>query len=366
MHPVELWNWLFRQSPGCYSDGVPRYEVQRGGKSVGHVQVQDDHEVPGGSVVEDLYVDPEHRRQGLGRQLLQQAKQERRGPLRIRPRPHRDMAVGIDGLKDFYASEGFKPTGDQKDNMIMDKLAFSSFLTEMMKLAALDPDEQKLYREVARQQGKLDQASAAGRLSEESSELHRVNTERLRLLTAKKRGQYRSIPPWVKDLNAPMPGGSARAGRRPLGPILQKTVDFMGKHPYVGATGAGAVYGGLAGTIAGALSTEGHKENVKKKGGPIRRFSMDHPTAYGAAMGAATLPSMTYGANRGLPGAILGMAAPRIATDLLDLGLKKHEDKEERNRKRREAYAREAKTISVPKPSTGPRVQKPQPAAAPA
>lgn len=100
-----------------------KHEIQRDGRVVGRVTVQDDHTAPGGLVVEDLFVEPEYRRQGIGRELLGQAKKGAKGQLRIRPRPHSDMPAGIDELKDFYASEGFRPTGDAKDNMILDKLA---------------------------------------------------------------------------------------------------------------------------------------------------------------------------------------------------------------------------------------------------
>lgn len=364
-----------------YSGGVPRYDVQRGGKSVGHVLVQDDHEVPGGSVVENLYVDPAHRRQGLARELLGQVKANQKGPLRIRPRPHSDMPVDIEGLKGLYASEGFKPTGDARDNMVLDKLAFDSCITRLTKAAALDESEKNLFRQVLDQQQKFDQLASSGKMTDAQKEAHRANTERLQLFMAKRKNDKAKIPTWAKDPLGTKPGGTtARAVggrppppgqsahyRAPMGPMMS----FVSKHPYAAAAGAGALYGGAAGGVVQAMRSKEEKTQAIEEGrkaGPISEFAAKHPAAATAAYMGASLPSIVYGGRKGgMLGSIAGAYAPGLAISALQHGINKVrggtpaelDNKEERNRRRREEYARKASTPHTPKPKSGPAVARP-------
>lgn len=378
-HPVEDRNSGFLQS-SVYPGGVPRYDVQQGGKSVGHVLVQDDHETPGGSVVENLYVDPAHRRRGLGRQLLGQVKANHRGPLRIRPRPHSDMPMDIEGLKGFYESEGFKPTGDKRDNMILDKLAFAACVAELVKLAVpLDPEEKELFKKVIENQQKFDAMASSGKMNEAQREAHRANTERIQHFMNKRKDSANKIPGWARDPMGQKPGGTTgrayggpppgaggryRGTRPPAGPVMR----FISKHPYVAAAGAGAAYGGLLGGLTQGLRSKREKKldvaKAKKQGGPISVFAAKHPGIASAGLGAMTMPSVIYGAHKaGLPGLLAGSYAPGLGIYALDQGLKRHrnnQSKEERNRKRREEYAREVKTPKVTKPVAGPKVSKPK------
>lgn len=325
-----------------YACAVAKYEVQAGGKSVGHAYVNPDPESKGGSVIEDLYVDPAHRRQGLGRQLLGQVKQNHKGPLRIRPRPHRDMAVGIEDLKNFYAGEGFKHTGDKRDNMVLDKLAFSLCIDEIAKLAALDPDEEKLFREIFHKQREYDRLSSSGNMSEAEGAVHRANTERLKHFLEKKRGTAKSIPDWAKNLNEELPESYLKPPPTPF-------MGYVRQHPYLAAAGLGAMYGGsLGGLVQATRSKEDKEEAVQRaeKKGPVSTFAARHPALATAAYTGASLPATLYGAQKaGLPGALAGTLAPRVAWIAADKGLS-----ELSKRRRREEFSAGEKTPKVPKP----------------
>lgn len=352
---------------------MPQYEVQKGGKQVARVTVEPDGDTLGGSVVRDLFVDPEHRRQGLARRLLRQVKAQHAEPLRIRPRPFDDMGVDSSSLKGFYASEGFKDLGDKRDNMVLDKLAFGSFVDLLEKLAALDDNEKKLFQQVLANQQKFD-GMASGKMTEAQQEAHRVNTERMQHFLNKRSGKTSKIPSWAMNPEGPKPGGSAgRApggtpagsggryyGRRPAGPVMS----FIARHPYAAAAGAGAAYGGLIGGLnQGLRSKKEEKRQIQeaKKSGPISEFAAKNPTLAGAAYGGMSLPAVVYGARKaGMFGALAGSYAPGLALAGVNKGLKMRQDsqdKEEKKRKRREEYARKAKSpVGVPKPVAGPAV----------
>jgi GNAT superfamily N-acetyltransferase len=339
-----------------YACAVAKYEVQAGGKSVGHAYVNPDPESKGGSVIEDLYVDPAHRRKGLGRQLLGQVKQNHKGPLRIRPRPHRDMAVGIEDLKNFYAGEGFKHTGDKRDNMVFDKLAFSACIDEIAKLAALEPNEQKIYQEVVRKQQEFDRMASSGKMSDTQQAAHRANTERVKLFLAKKRGTAKAIPGWARDPQGKQPESHARRGVGGPPPGAKYTpnsraAQFVMSHPYASSAIGGALYGGAVGGLGQLLRSKKTKaqaiEKAKDKG-PISRFAARQPAITAAALGAGALPAALYGGRKaGLIGGLAGSYAVPIAAMAADKGLKSLED---RRRAKREEFAKGEKTPKVPKP----------------
>jgi len=73
--------------------------------------------------IEKLWVDPEHRGKGDARRLLRKIKKDFADKkLWMRPRGFGDIPMGVDELRKFYESEGFK-TMDKLDNMLFDKTA---------------------------------------------------------------------------------------------------------------------------------------------------------------------------------------------------------------------------------------------------
>ena len=77
--------------------------------------------------IEKLWVDPEHRGKGDARRLLRKIKKDFADKkLWMRPRGFGDIPMGVEELKKFYESEGFK-TMDKLDNMLFDKTAGQVF-----------------------------------------------------------------------------------------------------------------------------------------------------------------------------------------------------------------------------------------------
>ncbi len=323
---------------------MARYEVRRDGRSVGHVLVQPDHQKPGGSLVEDLYVEPEYRRQGLGRQLLAQAKQGAgEGPLRIRPRPFKDMPANIESLKSFYASEGFKPTGDTRDNMVLDKLAFSACVRHLTKLATEDDLSQ-----LKKMQEELELKAHKGLASDADKALYKSNFEKIENLTPR---HLKSEPGW-KAWQPPKPSMKA-----PAASLTERATGLLKRHPVAALAGAGALYGGFANSMKHSLMTKGqHREateDVQETGGPISRFALNHPGAYGALMGGASTGSFVAALpHTNVLGSIGAALAPAVGTKLVDRGLRSLED-----RRASKAGFEEAQTSPVvAKPKSGPAV----------
>ena len=88
--------------------------------------------------LEQLYVEPEHRGQGLARSLVKAAKADH-DVLQIKPRPFNDMPMSIDQLSSFYSSEGFN-TVDGSGNMFFSKSAEvkTALLEELVRVGLKD------------------------------------------------------------------------------------------------------------------------------------------------------------------------------------------------------------------------------------
>lgn len=93
----------------------PTFEAHVNGKNVGYLTTHDkgDH-----VFFDGLYVHPDHRGGGLGRQLMQQGMDYHQGrTLALKPDPYHEEGeqvpgVSADTLQRFYHSMGFQPTGE--------------------------------------------------------------------------------------------------------------------------------------------------------------------------------------------------------------------------------------------------------------
>lgn len=216
------------------------------------------------------------------------------------------------------------------------------------KWAALSDEEKALYRKIVQNQARFDAQSSGGQMSEAQKELHRQNTERLKMFAAKKRDDSAKIPGWAKDPEGTMPGGSAKsryggaakAGPDPqdvaqgyyrssktYGPREEKFLRWASKNPRAfGALAGGAfgtAYGGLDGGLQSLVDLTSHgkvwkKHNLreaKEDDSPIGEYIVEHPAKAGILLGAPTGALAGAGAmhsmmkNKGILPGILGASA---------------------------------------------------------
>ena len=278
---------------------------------------------------------------------------------------------------------------------VMDAATLISFTGTLEKWAALSDAEKATFKQVVRNQASFDQEASSGKMNDARKELHRQNTERMQEFLKKKKSDSHRIPGWAADPNGKMPGGSSQRarggrprgayGRHPRGvkvpPAVEKAMRWAVKHPRTAAAGAVGLYGATAtgahAHIKGMNRTSAEKRKevnqAAKHGGPFTQYAANNPGKAGALIGAlsgavggaASMASHQKGKNPvyGYAGGALGTILGSLILDkqLGDRARAKAKLKgpqkpamttEEKNRKRREEYARKPKAPSVSKPTT--------------
>lgn len=220
------------------------------------------------------------------------------------------------------------------------------------KWAALTDDEKAIYRKVIQNQAKFDQMAGGGQMDEAQKELHRQNTERLKMFNAKKKDDKAKIPGWAMNPEGEMPGGSSRsryggatgagpaggatAGRR--GPsskfdeAAMKFRQWATKNPRMGGLAAGGILGGAYGAASGALTAGVQKtpmgKIVKKEqlkeyeDKPVSRYMIENPvrgsTGAGALVGAGAGLGGALTKRNPMLGAAIGALVPGVGLSAAD------------------------------------------------
>lgn len=240
---------------------------------------------------------------------------------------------------------------------MLSKTAFDSFIEELYKLAALDPEEQKLFREITEKQREFDRMAGSDDMSEAQKAAHRSNTERMRHFLNKKKDSKKEIPPWAKDLNAEPPEDTFKVrnfytpGGHTANETPSKFIKFIVEHPYGSAAALGGISGGLLSGMSHALRTQREQEihaEIAKERGPASEFIAKNPVLGGAAYGAVSMPLKIEALRRALTRtgkpyqAAAMFLAPNLGLIAVDKGLK---------------------AMRASRPAVGPQVPSPQKAA---
>jgi 8-oxo-dGTP pyrophosphatase MutT (NUDIX family)/GNAT superfamily N-acetyltransferase len=126
------------------------------GKNVGYITSHPETDDPEAVWIKGMFVDPDHRGQGIARKLIQMKMEEAPGKkLRLRPKPFKDAPMDEDQLKSFYGSLGFKEY-DKEGRM--EKMAYASASEIVDYWKGIGSDPGKLGRDLPVA------ASEAGRL----------------------------------------------------------------------------------------------------------------------------------------------------------------------------------------------------------
>lgn len=167
------------------------------------------------------------------------------------------------------------------------------FLDELEKLADLTSEEAKLLRDAIRMHAKLNQKSAKGTISEAEKVNMRGNTERIKAIRKKSKGEASSIPSWAKNLskNPPKPAERARTQWRRNASRAEQQAWATSHMPKLFSPKGALILGGLGaafGGLVGAVSAE-DKENVRRRRQreALHSFGKKHPVLHGALTGAA-------------------------------------------------------------------------------
>jgi ribosomal protein S18 acetylase RimI-like enzyme len=83
-----------------------KFVIKKDGKEIAHVKtsIQQD----GSAWISAVYVDPEHRNQGLAKKLIQSVINKYKRPINIRVSAYKDEPLKDDQLIEFYRKLGFE------------------------------------------------------------------------------------------------------------------------------------------------------------------------------------------------------------------------------------------------------------------
>jgi hypothetical protein len=271
----------------------------------------------------------------------------------------------------------------------MDSNLLKSFVGSLEKWAALSDSEKAVFKLVVRNQASFDQEATTGNMDEARKELHRQNTERMQHFQKKRKDSGAKIPAWAANPDGKKAVGAAsgfggagrpyagRGGQMPpaMERALERALRWAQKHPKSSAAAGFGLYGGAVGAAVGhqasrapALTKSEKKkyDRATKSLGPVKRWAGDNPVRGSALLGGVTQAAGGAAAasaalkrkdpRLGYYGGVLGSTGAIVALDKF-LGNRASAKKsvmtrEERNRKRREEYAKKSKAPGVPKPTT--------------
>lgn len=90
-------------------DPMLRYDIHEDDRNIAYSSLRPESSEGDGPWISGIYVDPEHRGEGLARQLLSAIEEDHQGQtLRLRARPYKDKAVDTETLMKIYAAMGFE------------------------------------------------------------------------------------------------------------------------------------------------------------------------------------------------------------------------------------------------------------------